>query len=68
MKWIKLFESFDREYDVNYIEDVCLSLSDYNLKLNDVKEGTAIQFPKDKTIVTNSDDFDMSLYYESLVL
>ena len=68
MKWIKLFESFDREYDVNYIEDVYLSLSDYNLKLNDVKEGTAIQFPKDKTIVTNSDDFDMSLSYESLVL
>jgi len=68
MKWIKLFESFDREYDVNYIEDVCLSLSDYNLKLNDVKEGTAIQFPKDKTIVTDSDDFDMSLSYESLVL
>ena len=68
MKWIKLFESFDREYDVNYIEDVCMALSDYNLKLNDVKEGSAIQFPKDKTIVTDSDDFDMSLSYESLVL
>jgi hypothetical protein len=69
MKWIKLFESFfDNDYDVNYIEDVCMSLNDYNLKLNDVKEGTAIQFPKDKTIVTDSDDFDMSLTYESLVL
>ena len=69
MKWIKLFESFfDNDYDINYIEDVCLSLSDYNLELNDVKEGSAIQFPKDKTIVTDSDDFDMSLTYESLVL
>ena len=45
-----------------------MALSDYNLKLNDVKEGSAIQFPKDKTIVTDSDDFDMSLSYESLVL
>lgn len=69
MKWIKLFESFfDNDYDINYIEDVCMALSDYNLELNDVKEGSAIQFPKDKTIVTDSDDFDMSLTYESLVL
>jgi hypothetical protein len=68
MKWIKLFESFDSEYDVNYIEDVCMSLNDYNLKLNDVKEGSAIQFPKDKNIITDSDDFDMSLSYESLIL
>jgi hypothetical protein len=68
MKWIKLFESFDIVYDFKYIEDVCAPLSDYNLKLNDVKEGSAIQFPKDKDIVTNINDFDISMTYKSLVL
>ena len=68
MKWIKLFESFVSEYDNKYIEDVCVSLIDYNLKLVDVRENKAIAFPKDKTIVTDINDFDMSLTYESLIL
>jgi hypothetical protein len=67
MKWIKLFESFDSEYDVNYIEDVCMSLNDYNLKLKDVKEGSAKEM-KDKDIVTDINDFDLSMTYKSLVL
>jgi hypothetical protein len=68
MKWIKLFESFGSEYDVDYIEDVCMSLNDYNLELNDVKEGSAKEMSKDKDIVTNINDFDNSIIYESLVL
>jgi hypothetical protein len=69
MKWIKLFDSFfDNEYDINYVEDVCMTLSDYNLELNDVKEGSAKEMPKNKDILTNINDFDNSIIYESLVL
>lgn len=68
MKWIKLFESFGSEYDVDYIEDVCMTLNDYNLKLNDVEEGSATEMPKEKDIVTNINDFDVSMTYKSLVL
>jgi hypothetical protein len=74
MKWIKLFESFRQilstssEYDVDYIEDVCLTLNDYNLKLSDVSEGSAREMPKNNNIVTNINDFDNSMTYKSLVL
>jgi hypothetical protein len=68
MKWIKLFESFEGEYDVDYIKDVCMTLHDYNLKLDDVKESSAIELPKDKDVVTDVNDFDRGITYKALVL
>lgn len=48
MKYLKLFENFDIDsFDIEELEDILISISDYGFKFEDVSTGSAIKINRD---------------------
>ena len=60
MKYIKLFENFEDniEFDIQELEDILISMSDYGFIFEDVSTGSAIKMNRD--YVDNSSYFSVN--------